>query len=110
MKEKKCKHCGQRVTSNHSCNAAGRFVYYDNDDDFLLSFVAGAVTGDPAIGFLAGKNIAGSMLGASLSSDDEKKSSTGDVYSSSHSSSHDTSSHSDPSPDSGGSDSGGGGD
>lgn len=108
MKEKKCRHCGRRVTNNHSCNAAGRFVYYDNDDDFLLSFVAGAVTGDPSIGFVIGGDPAGSMLGASLS-DDQKSSHAGDDHGS-VSSSHDTSSSSDSSSDSGGSDGGGGGD
>jgi len=98
MAEKVCKHCRKKVTNNHSCSVAGRFVYYDNEGDFMTSFVVGNITEDPIIGTLVGGNALGAIMGASISEDSGR--------SRDHSDSSQNANNSDVSHDGGGSDPG----
>jgi len=99
MEKKKCKHCNRKVLRDHYCVPLGRTVYYNNDRDFLSSFVASSVTGDPLIGMAVGGDPLGAMLGAGMHEDDSCKSG--------HSGSDASDSSSSDSSDSGSSDSGG---
>lgn len=69
---KKCNACGSSVPDGrgHNCSArGGRAV--GPDDSFLVSLSVAVVTGNPALGFIAGGNPAGAMIGSSIGNSTE---------------------------------------
>lgn len=63
---KKCKYCHTEVNSNHFCDIKKDYVYYDDDSNFLLSAIVGAITDSAIIGTLVGGDPLGAVLGLEL--------------------------------------------
>jgi hypothetical protein len=67
----KCQLCGQDFSGKHLCNSLKQKGYSapvapsEDTSSFFTSYIVGQYTDDPLLGYLAGRNIAGALLGAS---------------------------------------------
>ena len=78
---KKCPKCGEKLVAGHKCPVQGRNLREPGDrrqpegDDGssgTVSFVVGAVTGDPLLATLAGGDLPMALVGSAIHGSDDK--------------------------------------